>query len=100
MQVVFDDDCLSHNPPYETLSGFRIPYYESPARYRAIKATLARSDGEAVFTFIKSDPDIEVERYISSVCITRASLYSLIIAHYRYTVAIILRIWHRRTQSG
>lgn len=65
MLVVFDDDCLLHNPTCEILSGYRVPYYESPARYRAIRDALELSNDK--FTFMKSDPDTEIHRHIANV---------------------------------
>ncbi|GJJ13978.1 hypothetical protein Clacol_008235 [Clathrus columnatus] len=70
MQVVFDDDCLLHNPPYETLSGFRVPYYESPARYRAIRSALERSTAEketSLFSFLETDHGIDLDSHILNV---------------------------------
>jgi hypothetical protein len=40
MKVFWDPDCLLHNPPYEILSGDKIPYIESPARLQLIKKAL------------------------------------------------------------
>jgi hypothetical protein len=40
MKVFWDPDCLLHNPPYEILSGDKIPYVESPARLQLIKKAL------------------------------------------------------------
>ncbi|KAF8499251.1 Arginase/deacetylase [Russula emetica] len=40
MKVFWDPDCLLHHPPYEILSGDKIPYIESPARLQLIKKAL------------------------------------------------------------
>src|ERR1700735_5542373 len=40
MKVFWDPNCLLHNPPYEILSGARVPYFESPARLQVIKKEL------------------------------------------------------------
>lgn len=64
MLVVFDNDCLLHDPPYETLSGYRVPYFESPARYRAIRKALELSNDK--FTFIQSESDTDIRRHIAN----------------------------------
>jgi acetoin utilization deacetylase AcuC-like enzyme len=49
MKVFWDPDCLLHNPPYEIVSGEKIPYVESPDRLRVIKKAL--EDHPSSFTF-------------------------------------------------
>lgn len=40
MKVFWDPNCLLHDPPYEILSGNKVPYFESPARLQVIKKEL------------------------------------------------------------
>jgi len=40
MKVFWDPNCLLHDPPYEILSGDKVPYFESPARLQVIKKEL------------------------------------------------------------
>ncbi|KAH9176854.1 Arginase/deacetylase [Lactarius sanguifluus] len=40
MKVFWDPICLLHDPPYEILSGDKVPYFESPARLQVIKKEL------------------------------------------------------------
>ncbi|KAH9043658.1 Arginase/deacetylase [Lactarius pseudohatsudake] len=40
MKVFWDPICLLHDPPYEFLSGDKVPYFESPARLQVIKKEL------------------------------------------------------------
>ncbi|KAH9056931.1 Arginase/deacetylase [Lactarius vividus] len=40
MKVFWDPICLLHDPPYEILSGNKVPYFESPARLQVIKKEL------------------------------------------------------------
>lgn len=40
MKVFWDSNCLLHDPPYEILSGIKVPYFESPARWQVIKKEL------------------------------------------------------------
>jgi hypothetical protein len=49
MKVFWDPDCLLHNPPYEILSGDKIPYIESPARLQLIKKAL--EEHPSLFSF-------------------------------------------------
>jgi hypothetical protein len=49
MKVFWDPDCLLHNPPYEILSGDKIPYIESPSRLQLIKKAL--EENPSLFSF-------------------------------------------------
>ena len=49
MKVFWDPDCLLHNPPYEILSGDKIPYIESPARLQLIKKALEEYPSSFIF---------------------------------------------------
>ena len=40
MKVFWDPNCLLHDPPYEILSGDKVPYFESPLRLQVIKKEL------------------------------------------------------------
>jgi hypothetical protein len=40
MKVFWDPNCLLHDPPYEILSGYKVPYFESPSRLQVIKKEL------------------------------------------------------------
>ncbi|KAI0066592.1 Arginase/deacetylase [Artomyces pyxidatus] len=64
MKVVYDADCLLHDPPYEILSGQLVPYYESPQRLVTIKQRLESSD---LFELVGSERDIDVLKFIAMV---------------------------------
>ena len=49
MKVFWNLDCLLHNPPYEILSGDKLPYFESPLRLQLIKKEL--EGHPSLFTF-------------------------------------------------
>ncbi|KIJ30488.1 hypothetical protein M422DRAFT_268039 [Sphaerobolus stellatus SS14] len=65
MKVVYSSTCLVHNPEYETLSGKRVPYLESPQRYEVIKEAL--SDSEDSFGFVEASEDLEIGEHLLSV---------------------------------
>jgi len=69
MKVFWDPDCLLHNPPYEILSGDKLPYFESPARLQLIKKEL---EGNPSLFSLKSasssqNPGLDITRYIEMV---------------------------------
>ena len=49
MKVFSSPDCLLHDPPYEVLSGAKIPRFESPARLQLIEKELKQYP--SLFTF-------------------------------------------------
>lgn len=53
MKVIFNTDCLLHNPPHEFLSGKLVPYLESPDRIVRIKHILGSRP--ASFELIEAD---------------------------------------------
>ncbi len=72
MKVFWDPDSLLHNPPYEILSGDKIPYIESPARLQLIKKAL--EEYPSLFTSFESasyaslqDSESDVTRYVEMV---------------------------------
>lgn len=66
MKVFWDPDCLQHNPPYEILSGNKIPYIESPARLLLIKKAL--EEHPSLFTFESaSSCSQDITRYVEMV---------------------------------
>jgi hypothetical protein len=68
MKVFWDFDCLLHNPPYEILSGDKIPYIETPARLQVIKEELEKHP--SLFSFqsaSSSSQNLNVARYIGMV---------------------------------
>jgi acetoin utilization deacetylase AcuC-like enzyme len=73
MKVFWDSDCLLHNPPYEILSGDKLPYFESPARLQLIKKELEQYP--SLFTFESASSSSEssqnlrqdIPRYIQMV---------------------------------
>jgi hypothetical protein len=68
MKVFSDLDCLLHNPPYEILSGDKIPYFESPARLQVIKEELEKHP--SLFSFhlaSSSSQNLDIARYIGMV---------------------------------
>ncbi|KAF8512084.1 Arginase/deacetylase [Hysterangium stoloniferum] len=73
MNVVHSDDCLLHNPEYETLSGTRVPYLESPKRYAHIRKALStpvnddRGEFVKLFNFVEGDKTLSVGDHILSV---------------------------------
>lgn len=64
MKVFVDRDCLLHDPPYEILSGKPVPYFESPARWHAIKHELESSPS---FEIAECDSDIDVLGYAQAI---------------------------------
>ncbi|KAI0271442.1 hypothetical protein BC834DRAFT_442814 [Gloeopeniophorella convolvens] len=42
IKVFWHPDCLLHDPPYEILSGDKVPYFESPTRLTLVKEELER----------------------------------------------------------
>jgi hypothetical protein len=75
MKVVHSDDCLLHNPEYETLSGTLVSYLESPNRYTLVKEALSlpvrndRDESEKLFDLIEEDKTLSVDGHILSVCL-------------------------------
>lgn len=69
MKVFWDPDCLLHNPPYELLSGDKIPYIESPNRLELIKKAL--EEYPSLFSLelasCSSSKDSDVTRYVEMV---------------------------------
>ncbi|KAH9049538.1 Arginase/deacetylase [Lactarius hengduanensis] len=53
MKVFWDPICLLHDPPYEFLSGDKVPYFESPARLQVIKKEL--EEHPSLFQFELTD---------------------------------------------
>ncbi|KAI9513087.1 Arginase/deacetylase [Russula earlei] len=70
MKVFWDPDCLLHDPPYEILSGDKLPYFESPARLQLVKKALERNpllfECEVV-SFESSSHGRDITRYIELV---------------------------------
>ncbi|ETW86617.1 hypothetical protein HETIRDRAFT_99089 [Heterobasidion irregulare TC 32-1] len=64
MKVFVDRDCLLHDPPYEILSGKPVPYFESPARWHAIKHELESSPS---FEIADRDSDVDVLGYAQAI---------------------------------
>lgn len=64
MKVFVDRDCLLHDLPYEILSGKPVPYFESPARWHAIKHELESSPS---FEIAECDSDIDVLGYAQAI---------------------------------
>lgn len=65
MKVFTDPVCLTHDPPYEILSGKPVPYLESPRRVLRIKQILLDRGG---FDFTDTvDGSIEPLPFISRV---------------------------------
>jgi len=73
MKVFWDSDCLLHNPPYEILSGDKLPYFESPARLQLIKKELEQYPFLFTFESASSSPESsqnlrqDIPRYIQMV---------------------------------
>ncbi|KAI0005557.1 Arginase/deacetylase [Russula compacta] len=68
MKVFWDPDCLMHNPPYEILSGDKLPCFESPARLQLIKEAL--EEHPSLFNFQSgsvSSQDMDITRYVEMV---------------------------------
>lgn len=61
MKVIFHDDCLLHNPPYEILSGHVVPYFESPSRLQLIKETLKKYPSDQFELCNELDFDLDVK---------------------------------------
>lgn len=68
MKVFWDSDCLMHNPPYEILSGNKLPYFESPARLQLIKEALEKHPSLFKFQSARlSSQNLDVARYVEMV---------------------------------
>lgn len=70
MKVFWNPDCLLHDPPYEFLSGDRLPYFESPLRLQLIKKEL--EEHPSLFTFesissSESESTLDILRYVQMV---------------------------------
>ena len=66
MKVFWDPDCLLHNPPYEIISGDKIPYIESPARLQLIKKAL--EECPSLFSFESANSSsLDVTRCVEMV---------------------------------
>ena len=68
MKVFWDPDCLLHNPPYEILSGDKIPCIESPARLQVIKNELEKHPSLFSFELASSSSgNLDIVRYVGMV---------------------------------
>jgi hypothetical protein len=74
MKVFWNPDCLLHNPPYEILSGQKVPYFESPDRLQLIKKELEKHPSLFTFELASSsessesqDLKLDVSRYVQMV---------------------------------
>ena len=72
MKVFWNLDCLLHNPPYEILSGDKLPYFESPLRLQLIKKEL--EGHPSLFTFesisessSSQNSKLDISRYVQMV---------------------------------
>ena len=74
MKVFWNLDCLLHNPPYEILSGNKVPYFESPLRLQLIKKEL--EEHPSLFTLESTsssesepsrNPTLDISRYVQMV---------------------------------
>jgi acetoin utilization deacetylase AcuC-like enzyme len=74
MKVFWNPDCLLHAPPYEFLSGDKLPYFESPLRLQSIKKALEEHPSFFTFESINSSesessqsPTLDILRYVQMV---------------------------------
>lgn len=74
MKVFWNLDCLLHNPPYEILSGDKLPYFESPLRLQLIQKELEEHPSLFTFESVSSseseasqNPRLDISRYVQMV---------------------------------
>jgi len=69
MKVLYSDDCLRHNPAYETLSGKQVLYLESPKRYDIIREALSESvvTAQPIFEIVPALSRLDVNKHILAV---------------------------------
>ena len=74
MKVFWNLDCLLHNPPYEIISGDKLPYFESPLRLQLIKKELEEHPSLFTFESVSSSESeasqnstLHISRYVEMV---------------------------------
>lgn len=64
MKVLYSKECLLHDPPFEILSGEKVPYFEKPKRLTIIEGEL-KSNGFGISEEV--DWDIDLRQHILRV---------------------------------